>query len=115
MMRGSPLVLFFFLLVWCFDGASFGWGLVLSASLAVPLGSEVESRMVDASRPSRRAAKVASMRRSSGRSLLRLHRSEQYFTSEEVAFADCDFREPVMVHGKWMNGSNQMSMIDNRG
>lgn len=47
-----------------------------------------------ASNPSSNAAKVASMWWSTARSLCRLHRSEQYFTSVTAAFADCDLREP---------------------
>lgn len=101
-MRGSPLALLLFFLpllpVWGFGADSLGLESVPAvvvvvvdpASLVLAL-----SRMLDASRPSSRAARAVSMRRSIGRSLWRLQRSEQYLTSVDEVFADCDFREPV--------------------
>lgn len=93
-MRGSPLALLFFLPLFggCFGAGSLGLGSV-GVSVAAVLVL-VLSRMVEGSRPSRRAANAASMRWSMGRSLWRLQRSEQYFTSVDEVFADCDFREP---------------------
>lgn len=49
---------------------------------------------LDASWPSRRAANAASMRLSAGRSLCRLHLSEQNFTSVAAVLAEFDFLEP---------------------
>ena len=51
----------------------------------------------EASWPSRRAAKAASMRLSAGRSLCLLHLSEQNFTSVAAVFAEFDFLEPGRV------------------
>ena len=52
---------------------------------------------LEASWPSRRAAKAASIRLSAGRSLCLLHLSEQNLTSVAAVFAEFDFLEPDRI------------------